>query len=267
MREAIGLVPAAGQGSRLRPFRYPKELFPLGYAPHSGGEPFRLKVVCEYAFECLVAAGVRRALVVISDPKVEILRFLSEGREVGVDLAYLHQRDVVGLPAAIDCAYPWVGDRESLLVLPDTVVEPPEVAAELLDFLRARQADVALAVFPTDHPGDLCPVETDAFGRVRALHDKQAPPGLENTWGLAAWTPRFATYLHELLRRPGAPSDRELPLAEVFSAALAEGLEVVALPLARARFWDIGKNSSLLRARQQFETPRLDALVTASLGR
>lgn len=255
--EAVGLIPAAGHGSRLRPFRYPKELLPLGYASSAlpGGDGLRIKVVCEYALDNLAEAGIEQAYVVISDHKCEILRFLSDGREHGIRLAYLHQSEVIGLPFAIDCAHGWIGDRTAVLVLPDAIVEPRDAVRQLLRFKEQRGADVVLGVFPTDHPHDLCPVRYDDRQRVIALHDKDrfGAGGLRNTWGMAVWGPRFGEHLHRFLAGDTVPAGRELTLAEVLTAAIESGLDVLALPVTAGKFWDIGKSSSLMQARLEIE--------------
>ncbi len=255
--EAVGLIPAAGHGSRLRPFRYPKELLPLGYAPspQADGEGLRIKVVCEYALDNLVEAGIEQAYVVVGDHKCEILRFLSDGRDYRIRLAYLHQSEVIGLPFAIDCAYGWIGDRTTALVLPDAIVEPRDAVKQLLELRRQQGAEVVLGVFPTERPQELCPVRYDDRQRVVALYDKDrsGAGGLQNTWGMAVWGPAFGEHLHRFLARATAPAGRELTLADVLTSAVAEGMDVLALPVAGGKFWDIGKSSSLIRARLEIE--------------
>ena len=253
----VGLIPAAGHGTRLQPFRYPKELLPLGYAAPlrpGGGEP-RIKAVCEYALDNLVVGGIEQAYVVLSDSKCEIFRFLSDGSDYGIRLAYLHQREVIGVPFAVDCAYEWIGDRTTLLVLPDAIVEPRDAAKQLLEFRRQRGAEVVLGIFPTETPEELCPVRYDERQRVLALYDKDrsGAGGLGNTWGMAAWGPVFAEFLHRFIADASHPASGELVLAEVLAAAIADGIEVLALPVAGGRYWDIGKSSSLIQARLEFE--------------
>jgi glucose-1-phosphate thymidylyltransferase len=253
----IGIVPAAGKGSRLQPFRYPKELFPIGYTAGAcpSGDTFRLRVVCEYSLECLVAARVSQAFVIISDHKYEVVRFFSDGEEHGLHLAYLHQRNANGLPQAIDCAYPWARSAVSALVLPDTIVEPSDSVSRILDYLQESTADAVLGIYPTDHPEDR---------RVISLHDKCMHRNLLNTWGTAAWTPTFTEFLHDYLKRNAAPMGRELTLAEILVAALAQGLRVDAVPFSEGRFWDIGKNSSLVKARREFD--KLTSAVASEMA-
>ena len=214
--EPLAIIPAAGKGTRLLPFRCAKELATIGYDPIAGSEGgLRPRLVIQYAIDGVAAAGVKQAFVVISDSKFEIMRVLSDGSEFGVSLAYLHQRDVTGLPAAIDCVFPWSYCRISLLALPDTIVAPVDASRAILADLHGGAADVVLGVFPTDHPEDLCPVVFDGEGCVSALLDKQ--PGVEicNTWGLVAWRPSFAVFLHEFLQEKNPQRQMEMPLAEV----------------------------------------------------
>ena len=261
MRKAVGIVPAAGHGSRLRPFRYPKELFPIGYVRGEGGADVQLKVVCQYVLDCLVDASIDQAYVVVSDHKLEVIRFLSDGQEYDINLAYLFQKEIKGLPFAIDCAYRWVRDDVSVLVLPDTILEPRDCVRQALDFLYETEADVVLGVFPTSHPEDLCAVQFDSQGRVHRLYDKERSHGFMNTWGMAAWSPMFTEFLHRSLQehagRPSVPGEGELALADIFSKALESGLKVLAYEVARGKFWDIGKNSSLIKARREFESHTL----------
>ena len=257
----IGIIPAAGRGTRLLPFRYPKELFPLAYDDPSAppDAAVRLRVVCQDALDCLAMAGIAQAYVIISDQKFEVMRFLSNGQEYGVELAYLHQRDVNGLPFAADCAYPWVRESICVLLLPDTLVEPSDAVRQAVTYLNQQSADVVLGIFPTDRPGDLCPVEFDEQGRVQGLYDKDASRGIMNTWGFVIWSPSFTEHLHAFLNNDTKlPSEsgaqaREVTLAEVIAAAIERDLTVMALPIRNGKFIDIGKHSSLVEARLSLE--------------
>jgi glucose-1-phosphate thymidylyltransferase len=246
----IGIIPAAGFGTRFLPYRYPKELFPIAFQESPEGR-VSMRVVVQDALESLVRAGVRRAYVVIGDHKFETMRFLSDGHDFGVELAYLHQREVAGLPGAVDCAYPWLEGSNVVLLLPDTLIEPRDCVASLLTELDNGTADVVLAVFETEHPGDLCPVEFDRSGKVSALYDKDSARGINNTWGLAVWNPRFTEFLHEYLR--GAKGDTEVVLASVFLAAIKNDLCIHAIPIPGGRFIDIGRSASLIEAQRAME--------------
>ena len=98
-----GIVPAAGQGSRIQPLAFSKELLPVGIRGDAGEE--RPKAVGEYLVERMAAAGARKVCFVISPAKFDILRYFG-GRVGEVDIAYVVQPRPAGLCDALFCAAP-----------------------------------------------------------------------------------------------------------------------------------------------------------------
>lgn len=249
----FGIVPAAGRGARLAPYRAPKELIQVGYRTVDG-RPLP-KAAVEHVLHAMCAGGVAEALVVLSPEKSEVFRYLGSGRHLGLDLAYLCQEEAHGLPHALDLATPFVAGRTVCMGLPDTICAPQDCFAQLLDFHEARRADLSLGVFPTDQPQALAPVIIDPGSqRVLAIVDKPEHPPVSNTWGIAAWSPAFTELLHEFvataLRSPGP----ELLLTDVFVAAVAAGLRVHALTFESGEYYDIGTSAGVVRARQWLES-------------
>jgi len=109
-----GLVLAAGEGSRLRPFTYsrPKHLIPLL------GKP-----LIQYPIEDLVVAGVRDVGVVIGYFGDLIRDYLGDGSRFGARLTYIVQEKRLGIAHAI---YRGVEegflDREFIVYLGDNIV-------------------------------------------------------------------------------------------------------------------------------------------------
>ena len=85
------------------------------------------------------------------------------------------------------------------MVLPDTVVTPIDAMAQLRQVRRDTDADVVLAIFPTNIPEQLGPVRFEEGGRVVEVLDKPHATDLRNTWGMATWSPRFSTFLHDVV--------------------------------------------------------------------
>jgi glucose-1-phosphate thymidylyltransferase len=255
MEPAVGIIPAAGNGRRLLPLRTIKELLAVGYdkAPeHEGG--IRPRLVIQYALDALKAADVSEAYVIVGDNKLEIARVLSDGSEFGLALAYLHQREALGLPAALDVAFPWLHGRMTVMALPDTITYPLTSLRDILQELRSnRTADVVLGVFPTDNPEELCPVVVDDQCRLIQLFDKTKNINIRNTWGIAAWTSRFSEFMHTFLAKRPLTNGPEITLAEVFSAALGSGIEIRCRMFDEGLFFDIGKNKSLISAIRALE--------------
>src|SRR5262249_27334554 len=96
----FGIVPAAGVGSRLSPYRAPKELIQIGYRAEDG----RLlpKAAIEHVLTAMRDGGVDQALVVLSPAKAEVFRYLGSGRHLDLDLSYLCQEAPLGMPHALD---------------------------------------------------------------------------------------------------------------------------------------------------------------------
>ena len=240
----VGLVPAAGLGTRLLPLAYPKELLPIAYATEDGGIVPR--PVLQASLDQLRRADVRDCVIVIAEWKLELVRVFGDGGALGMSIAYVVRPVARGLADALDAATPWLRDRDVCLTLPDTILSPDDALAQLRAERERSGADLVLGVFPTDHPEQLGPVRVADDGSVIEVLDKPAATDLRNTWGLAIWSPRFS----ELLARSvaAAPDDAKPVLGAVFQRAIEVGLAVRARVFADGRFVDVGTSSGLAEA-------------------
>ena len=241
----VGLIPAAGKATRLAPFRYPKELLPIGYelTPAGGARP---RAVAEYGVEAIKAAGIDHLFFVVAPWKLDVVTYFGDGAQFGVSVGYLFQEEARGLPHAVDIAYRWTSGRHVALVLPDTITRPADALAGLKERYVADRADLALAVFPTDQAWRLGPVVA-RDGVVERVLDKPAGPSPANTWGAAIWGRRFAALVHrELAALPTGPA-REPVLGDYFNLAVMEGLRVVAAEFPGGSFEDAGTAEGIVR--------------------
>src|SRR5436190_8693842 len=120
----LGIIPAAGAGSRIQPLAFSKELLPVG--SRRDGEVERPRAVSEYLVDRLIAGGATRLCFVIAPGKSDILEYYG-GSVRGVPVAYVVQPHPGGLCDGVFRALPFVADGESVLVgLPDTVWFPEE---------------------------------------------------------------------------------------------------------------------------------------------
>jgi glucose-1-phosphate thymidylyltransferase len=253
----VGLIPAAGRATRLAPFRYPKELLPIGYelTPLGGARP---RAVAEYGVEAIKAAGIDHLFFVVAPWKLDVVTYFGDGAELGVSIGYLYQEEARGLAHAIDIAYAWTGDRHVALVLPDTITRPADALARLRERYVDTRADLALAVFPTDQAWRLGPVVA-RDGLVERVLDKPKGPSPANTWGAAIWGERFAGLLHDELARLAGPATvsstavspgaggGEPVLGDYFDLAVRRGLRVVAVEFPGGSFEDAGTAEGIVR--------------------
>lgn len=238
-----GILPAAGAGSRLGGFRYPKELLPVVYVSDAAGRQARPMPVAEYSLQAMRHAQVDRCLVVISDSKTEVVHYFGDGSELPLPLAYLYRGQPKGLADAVDAGYRWTADTGSYtcLALPDTIFQPITALATICERIIAVDADVVLGLFPTEHPELLGPVRLDPAGRAVEVLEKPAHTDLYNTWGVAVWSPRFAAFLHEFLASNPTESGRpDLSVSQVFNAAIGKGYNVRGVFFEDGSYLDVG---------------------------
>jgi glucose-1-phosphate thymidylyltransferase len=250
----IGVLPAAGRGSRLAPLRYPKELLPIRYEPAGGdGTGVRARAVAEYALASMASADVERILLVVAPWKLDIVNYFGDGGHVGLRIGYLWQEEARGLPYAMDLARPWTRGQHVAFAMPDTITTPTDALARLRERYLATGADLALAVFPAAEPERLGPVLLDGE-RVLRVFDKPACPPAANTWGAAIWSDAFADLMHDELARCPESSTGEPVIGHFFDLAVRRGLKVIGVPFPGGSFEDAGTRVGILRC--------LDATVT-----
>src|SRR3954470_2719484 len=100
-----GIVPAAGQGSRIQPLAFSKELLPIG--SRRDGERERPRAVSEYLVERLALRGADKICFVIAPGKSDILQY-SGGAVSSANVFYGVQAEPAGLCDAIFRALPLI---------------------------------------------------------------------------------------------------------------------------------------------------------------
>ena len=171
-----GIIPAAGNGTRIQPLAFSKELLPVGSRLDEGGTE-RPRAVSEYLIERMVRGGAEKICFVISPWKSDILQYY--GAAVGdVDIAYVCQAGAVGLCDAIFRALPVIPRDEPVIVgLPDTVWFPSDALAGLPD------DRFSFLLFPVERPELFDAVDLDAVGRVREIQVKSVSACTHWIWG------------------------------------------------------------------------------------
>ena len=181
MRVRKAVLPAAGFGTRFLPASkaVPKEMMPLVDRP-----------IIQYAVEEAVASGIEQIIIVIasgrssieehfdSDPglerwleergEIELLRTVRRISEIGT-IAFVHQKEQLGLGHAILMAKDLVGDEPFAVLLSDDVMLNPggkPVTQQLIEQYQAHRGSViALQRVP--------PADVSRYGIVSALHTEQ----------------------------------------------------------------------------------------------
>ncbi len=171
-----GIIPAAGNGTRIQPLAFSKELLPVGSRLDAGGTE-RPRAVSEYLVERMARAGADKICFVISPLKSDILQYY--GGSIGdVSIAYVCQAGAVGLCDAIFRAAPLIPPGEAVIVgLPDTIWFPADALCGLPD------DRLSFLLFPVGRPELFDAVVLDGAGRVRIIDVKSPEAGSRWIWG------------------------------------------------------------------------------------
>jgi glucose-1-phosphate thymidylyltransferase len=223
-----GIIPAAGNGTRIQPLAFSKELLPVGSRTEEDGTE-RPKAVSEYLIERMVAGGATKIAFVISPTKSDIVRYYGGG--IGrVDTAFVVQPQAAGLCDAIFRACPLIGPDEEVLVgLPDTIWFP-------LDGLARLPNDrLAFLLFPVERP-ELFDAVVLEGERVQEIQVKQSGATSNWVWGAFRMPGRV---FHELYRLWQRPERGDEYIGTLVNAWLAEGGEAVGVRAGEA-YVDVG---------------------------
>jgi dTDP-glucose pyrophosphorylase len=126
-----GIIPAAGEGKRLQPLAFSKELLPVGFDQLE--ERKTPRAVSDFIVERLIIAEATKICFVISPNKSDILRYHGFGRDSAL-FVYLVQPHPLGLCDAVFRPIELVPEGEQVLIgLPDTVWFPADGFRRLPD--------------------------------------------------------------------------------------------------------------------------------------
>jgi glucose-1-phosphate thymidylyltransferase len=257
----VGLIPMAGQGTRLRPIPCSKELLPIGYRVTKEEGGMRPKVAAEYLIEKMKLAGVAEAFLILRKGKWDIPAYFGNGSDYEMRLAYLMMDVPYGPPYSMDEAYTFVRDRIIAFGFADILFQPDDAFVQLLERQGKSRADIILGLLNAYNPEEMDMVEIDRQGLVHGIVLKPGHTDLKYAWICAVWNGAFTEFLHEFLaikmkngsnRRANKTIDAsgDLPLGAVIQAAIKNGLSVEGVIFPQGGYADIGTPKGLLRAVQ-----------------
>ncbi|MEO1179929.1 MAG: sugar phosphate nucleotidyltransferase [Cyanobacteria bacterium J06636_28] len=268
-QKIIGLLPAAGQGSRISPLPMSKELFPIGFQDLAE-KGLRPKVACQYLLEAMGQAGVQESFLILRPGKWDIPAYLGDGSQLNMRLAYVTVHVPFGVPFSLNQTYPFVKDAIIAMGFPDILFSPANAYAQLLNRLQTTEADVVLGLFPTDQPEKVGLVDFDQKGVVSGIYEKSQLTHLRYMWAIAVWRPSFTEFLHQFVearlreligdRSPvlmkEMPAYGETPIGDVIVGAIANNLRVEAIPFETGQYLDIGTPENLINAVYHYGKPQ-----------
>lgn len=141
--ELLGVILAAGKGTRMLPFseRFPKPILPIG------GKPLLV-----HQIEALRELGVREIVIVIGHLGYEIVRSLGDGSDFGVRIRYVEQEETLGIAHAL-CKLERHVDRPFFLFLGDIFFETEHLGS-MVERLGGGTRDETAAVLAVKREPD-----------------------------------------------------------------------------------------------------------------
>src|SRR5215213_2895232 len=170
-----GIIPAAGEGTRIQPLAFSKELLPVG--SRLDGDAERPRAVSEYLVERMILGGAERICFVIAPGKSDILEYYGN-RPSAAHISFTVQRSPAGLCDAVFSALPLIPPSEYVMVGLPATISFPEHALRMLG-----NDPLSFLLFPVNQPERFDAVLTETDGRVREIRVKQPDPGTSWIWG------------------------------------------------------------------------------------
>lgn len=249
----VGIIPAAGNASRISPIPCSKEIFPVGF---EGSGEQQIKVAASYLLESFSEAGTDQIYMVTRKGKWDILQFLGTGLQPDYTLSYIVTDPTPGTHYTIDLTYRFVRDKMVLLGFPDILFTPKNAFVQLLNKQKQTAADVVLGLFKATNHRKADMVDFDDQGRIRNIVIKPEQTSLIYTWTIAVWTPVFSNYLHKIVtdmdigKSPVSGQNEEIFIGDIIQAAIQQGMNVESVLFPDGKFLDIGTVPDLKRVLQ-----------------
>lgn len=195
----IGLIPAAGAGTRLQPWTraMPKEMLQVGEKP-----------IIEHVLDQFKAAGITKIFIIVGYRKEAIINYLGNGGEFGFEIAYLFQEKKEGLGRAIYEAHNFIGE-DFAVVLGDTLLEPKDTLKNMVKAHEENNSDATLLLHNVDDPSRFGVVETDDSGKVLNLEEKPENPKTKQAIvGMYVFKPEVFKYIEKT--EPGKKGEYQI---------------------------------------------------------
>jgi glucose-1-phosphate thymidylyltransferase len=243
--ERIGLIPAAGKGTRLG-LPYPKELYPVIRENH-------YKPISQYVLNSLTTAGLHHVVFVVNETKHQLMGFFGDGHRFGCHISYVVQESngqgdtstSPGLAHALDAAYHLTRGKTVYFGMADTIMQPRDVFAQAHAAARDTD-DMILVLFETERPEKFGMVRMDSEQRVLEIVDKPGATDLTEMWGCIIWRPRFTEFLHDYVSRLHVAD-----FANIMNSAIDSGLRFRGVPMKACTYIDLGTYEEIMELDRQ----------------
>jgi NDP-sugar pyrophosphorylase family protein len=158
------MVLAAGQGTRLRPVTdgKPKALVPVAGRP-----------MIEYALLLLRYYEIREIIINLHHFGEQIEKHLGDGRQLGLELSYSIEPELLGTGGGLLKARPFLQDETFIVINTDVLIDLN--LSELIAFHRQMSAAATLVLRPDEKADQYGSMDVDVEGRIYRFLETKAP--------------------------------------------------------------------------------------------
>ncbi|MDY6770237.1 MAG: sugar phosphate nucleotidyltransferase [Candidatus Nanohaloarchaea archaeon] len=239
-----GLIPAAGKGTRMRPFTraYPKELLPVGK-----------KAVIEHAIDALKMAGIDDICIIVGHKQHAILDYLGSGEDLGVHITYAVQDERTGLATAVKAGERVIDDEPFAVVLGDSFFNPKNFVDDLRAYHENEGADATIGAVEVDDPTSFGVIDGDGDeqGRVNGLVEKPAAGEAPSNLAIAG-VYMFQPEIFDAIDRIDKGAGGEYQLTDAITRMMEDGKDV-RYKYIPGEWIDVGTPERLKRANREFD--------------
>jgi len=226
------LILAAGEGTRLRPLttNIPKPLLTVA------GRPYLAHLV-----KALGDAGIKEQVILVGWKANRVKEFFGDGKQLGVELSYLEQKERLGTANAIGVAEGFM-DGDFVCVNGDVVMAPEAVAGMVSAFRKDRKPFMGVVEVPD--PQRFGVVQQDNGKLVRIIEKPADPPSNLINGGFFGLTPDVFGHI----RKTERSSRGEYEFTDTLNMMAAQ--TEVAVRKIEGEWMDVGYPWELLRANE-----------------
>ncbi len=226
----VGLIPAAGGGTRLYPFSkaVPKEMYPiLG------------KAVIEHSIENLRKGGIEDIFIIVGYQKGALMDYIGDGSLYGANVAYIYQTKRKGIAHAILQSKHWI-NSSFVTLLGDSFIEPKEEILRIINLHEKKRPIATVLLFKVKDPTGYGIVKLkdpeNGYGIVEKMIEKPAFKNAEEfksndeyfaLCGLYIFEPKIFDYIEKT--NPGARG--EIQITDAIHLAVKMGEKVYGMIL------------------------------------
>jgi len=237
--EFLGLIPAAGGGTRMYPFSraVPKEIYPIL------GKP-----VIEHCIDNLREGGIKQIFMIVGHQKGALMDYVGDGSFYNVNVAYIYQLKRRGLGHAILQAEKWI-NKPFVTLLGDSFIEPKKEIQNMMKLHREKKPIATILLFKVKDSTGYGIAKFKSLDNDCGLIEKVVEkPSLEEAekykldhefyalCGAYVFEPRIFDFIKKT--KPG--KKKEIQITDSIQLAIENGEKVCGIIL-KGKYLDIGK--------------------------